>query len=100
DNLGATLDRLGRPADALAPLENALRLDPDDGTAHNNLGAALLKLRRPAEAVPHLRRGLELMGNMAPATVYMNLGRALLETGHADEGLALLAEAVGRAPEN
>src|SRR6266516_5055815 len=45
-NLGWTLNELGRRDEALAIYQRALALDPDDAWTHANIGWALLKLGR------------------------------------------------------
>ena len=57
--VGGSLTNLGRPEDAVKPLEEALRLDPEDPSALCNLGMTLLKLGE------------------------FERGRAVLEKGHA-----------------
>eukprot|EP01036_Dinobryon_divergens_P038680 gene38680-50812_t len=50
--LGATLLELGRPSDAVAPLQTAARLTPDSFTLHYQLAAALISAARAPEALP------------------------------------------------
>ena len=59
-NLGWTLNELGRRDEALAIYQRALALDPDDAWTHANIGWALLKLGRESEAVPALQTSLRL----------------------------------------
>src|SRR5688500_18790452 len=44
--LGSSYVEAGRFAEAIRPLEHALRLDPRSANAHNQLGAALISLGR------------------------------------------------------
>lgn len=73
--LGAAYVMAGRPADALAPLQAALKIDDKLATAHSDLGTALMSLRRIDEALVHLRRAAAL----APKDekMFFNLGNAL-----------------------
>jgi Flp pilus assembly protein TadD len=52
--------RLGRVAEAEAPLREAIRVQPREPSAHYNLGLLLAESQRPAEAQQALRRALEL----------------------------------------
>lgn len=76
-NLAAVRRRLGRPGEAIGPLEQALAAQPEDADAWHQLGAAQLELGRhgaalqaldraisagAGEAGMHYRRGLALMG--------------------------------------
>ena len=49
-NLGIVLSDGGRPADAIAPLQRALTVDPDLHQARFNLAIAFARLGRPGEA--------------------------------------------------
>lgn len=71
-NLGAARIRLGRPGDALAPLERALAQDPGSVEAWCHHGAALAALGRPQDAVRAFDRALAL----APALVAARFQRA------------------------
>jgi predicted TPR repeat methyltransferase len=57
-NLAATRIRLGRPADALPALEQALAAQPADAQAWNHRGVALAALARHAEALQAFDRAL------------------------------------------
>ena len=54
--LGQTLLALGRPAEAVDPLREAVRLRPDYTAAHRDLGRALLEAGRAGEAAHVLER--------------------------------------------
>jgi tetratricopeptide (TPR) repeat protein len=49
-NLAATLLKQGRPADALAPLDEVLAQSPQDTEALGHRGVALSQLNRPLDA--------------------------------------------------
>jgi len=50
----------GDAADAVARLQDAIALAPNDASLHVDIGAALLKARRAEDAVAHFQRALEL----------------------------------------
>jgi tetratricopeptide (TPR) repeat protein len=60
NNLGNTLERLNRHAEALVALDRGIALDPSDAFPHYNRGIALLRLGRYHEAIRSLNRSLEL----------------------------------------
>ena len=57
-NFAKILARLGRPAEALEPLRNAIECDPINASTYQTLGATLSSLGRPREAIAALRRGI------------------------------------------
>jgi Tfp pilus assembly protein PilF len=77
--LGSSYVESGRFAEAIAPLEHALRLDPRSANAHNQLGGALLSLGRAREAIPHLRQAAALAPD--DERMQFNLGYALNAAG-------------------
>jgi tetratricopeptide (TPR) repeat protein len=78
-NLGMWLQQRGRSAEAVALLEHALALEPEDAEIHGNLGIALASLGRRADARAHLERAAAL----APASpqAQNNLANALAQEG-------------------
>ena len=56
----ALLHLAGRPAEAVAPLQEAIRLRPDDTAAHVELGTAFAALGRASEAVAAFEEGARL----------------------------------------
>jgi Flp pilus assembly protein TadD len=66
-NLGQSLNEAGRSADAIAPLEAALRLDPGYVDAHLNLGNALANVGRDDAAASHYAEALRLDPSVAKA---------------------------------
>ncbi|WP_158277291.1 tetratricopeptide repeat protein [Opitutus sp. ER46] len=80
-NLGLVYSAAGRPADAVAQGEAALRLaDPRSYAAkahalHNKLGFDLMQLGRTPEAIAHYETALRLRPDYALA--HLNLARAL-----------------------
>jgi tetratricopeptide (TPR) repeat protein len=95
-NLGVSLIRLGRPEEALAPLDRAIELDPDDAAAHNTLAVALVDLNRSDEALPHFRRALEILPSHVDA--HRNYGNVLRRRGETEAALFHLRAAVRYGP--
>ena len=60
-NLGMARYMGGHPADAVAPLQKAVRLNPSMAPASLFLGASLLDLGRVKEAVPSLQKAVTAM---------------------------------------
>lgn len=81
--LGAVLQRMGRDSDALAPMQKAAALSPNDPGTHYNLGVTLMELGRPDEAEASFRHALQLQPDYADA--HYNLGVTLEELGRLDE---------------
>ena len=77
--LGSSYVESGRFAEAIPPLEHALRLDPRSANAHNQLGGALVSLGRVREAIPHLRQAAALAPD--DERMQFNLGYALNAAG-------------------
>lgn len=84
-NLGAALERQGLLPPAIAHLEEALALRPDQVGFQRNLGLALLRSDRPAEAVTHFRLALAAIPGDPDLRNYFGL--ALVRVGQPDEAL-------------
>ncbi len=69
--LGALLWAKENVADAVAAMETAVRLLPDDAEARTNLAAALKKLDRFSEAESWLNEALQLDTNFASAHLHL-----------------------------
>ena len=65
-NRGHAKDSLGRPAEAIADYDEAIRLDPELAMAYNNRGYAKLALGRDEEAARDLKRAEELRRAQTP----------------------------------
>src|SRR5205814_3027345 len=93
--LGAILLELSRPADAIAQLEAAARLKPNDQGIESNLAYAFAQSGQPARAMPHFEAALRLAAHAgAPqldATFYDTYARALAADGKGAEALEQLA---------
>jgi Flp pilus assembly protein TadD len=59
-NLGAAMQQLGRPEQALPYLTEAVRIRPSSATARNNLAAALFAMERFEAAAQEFRQALAL----------------------------------------
>jgi tetratricopeptide (TPR) repeat protein len=94
--LAARLVKAGSHAEAIAPLEQAAKLAPDDGRILNNLGLAYLSAGRPADAVAVFRRALALLHD---GRVHHHLGIALQESGNAEGAIRAYRNAVALMPE-
>ena len=84
----------GRPAEAVAPFEHALRIDPLDAGTHKSLADALAKIPgKTAEAVAHYEQALQINPDYAAA--YVGLGNVLGKIpGRMPEAIARYEEAL------
>ncbi len=83
--LGLTQLNLGHVDDAIASLNQALKLEPDNAQAHQALARTLwMGKARIAEAIEHLRRAIELN----PEAGYSYLQLSFLEALNGDLGAA------------
>jgi len=80
-NLGAALQALGKPEEAVPYLSDAVRARPTNATAHNNLGVSLASVERFDDAVHELRAALALDAGYQSARY--NLARVLGARGDA-----------------
>jgi tetratricopeptide (TPR) repeat protein len=58
--LGRTLMEMGRPAEAVEPLQRAVELEPEDTAAHRDLGRSLLDSDNPTLAAEIFARAIGL----------------------------------------
>ncbi len=95
--LGASYVEVGRHADAMAPLQAALRIDDRLANAHNDLGTALMALGRLPDALAQFQRAVAL----APRDedVHFNLANALKEAGRLNEAAAAYQQALAINPD-
>jgi tetratricopeptide (TPR) repeat protein len=91
-NLGMWLYGEGRAEEAVAALQDALRLEPNDAEVHGNVGIVLASLGRRDAAREHLERALALSPESAQA--HSNLGNLLAAEGRLDEAVAHYLAAV------
>lgn len=85
NNLGETVARKGRNAEAVACYQRALELNPSDADAHHNLGVQALMARDVPGALGHFQRALEL--NPRNARSHNGYGLALAASGKAAEAV-------------
>ena len=85
--LATKLLTAGRPADAIAPLRDAARLEPSNPIIQHDLGLACLEVGRVADAIAALQRAVA--SNPRYADAYFRLGIALEKMG--DIGGAIAA---------
>lgn len=81
--LGAVFKQTGRSADALMPMQNAVKIVPNDADANYNLGVTYQDLGRLAEAEASYKRVLQLKPEYAKA--HSHLGNVLRSMGRLDE---------------
>ena len=96
NNLGLILSENGNVDEAIAHLDEALRLFPDYVEAHNNLGIALAGQGRTDEAIRHYTRALQLQPNHPE--VHTNLGAALARQGSIEDAIAHHTKALRLQP--
>ena len=97
NNLGNTLQELGRLDEAEASYTQAIALKPDYAEAHNNLGNTLKELGRLDEAEASYRQAIALKPDYAEA--HSNLGNTLQELGRLDEAEASYTQAIALKPD-
>ncbi len=94
--LGVALQQLGKNAEALAPMQKAAELSPDDPEAHYNLGSCFQSLEKLPEAEVSYRRAIQIQPNYAMA--HSNLGNVLQGLGRLDEAEASYRKAIHIQP--
>ena len=82
---GLCLSELGRPAEAVAPLQRAVKLDPTHANAFIALGVAFARTGRADQAANALRDAVKLEPENAFAK--RNLAAVLMRSGRAAEAL-------------
>jgi Flp pilus assembly protein TadD len=96
-DLGVIMLRQGRYSEAIAHLNESLRIEPGDADAHNNLGLALGRQGKIQEAMVHYAEALRIKPDDAGA--HNNLGVALARQGKMQEAMVHYAEAVRIKPD-
>ena len=94
--LGVALGRQGRADEAIAELQEAIRLRPAYAEAHSNLGAALGAKGQLDQAIGQFQETIRLRPDHAEA--HNNLGVAFDRQGRVDEAISHLQEAVRLKP--
>jgi tetratricopeptide (TPR) repeat protein len=95
-NLGVTLARAGRPAEALPFFELEAKLLPNRASVHDNLGNLLTLLGRDSEAQAAFERALAL--NPRFVSALNNLAGVRFRAGSTTEALALYQQALALEP--
>lgn len=98
-NLAASLVKLGRLAEAIAELENAVAIDADFKPGWSALSGVLRMLGKSDEADDVLARsGMAGSGGQGDAQSHLQTARTLLEEGQDDQAIALARQARDAAP--
>ena len=95
-NKGTALGALGRPDEAVACFDQALKINPRDVEAWNNKGVAFHALGRSDEAVAYFDEALKIKPRDVKALI--NKGVALGALGMLDEAVAYYDEALKIKP--
>ncbi len=90
-NYGIIQQQLHNFPDAIAALQEAVRLKPDFYQAHYNLANALVEYDQPSAALPHYQQVISLAPDFADA--YFNFGLALKKLQRLDEAVAVMLKA-------
>jgi predicted O-linked N-acetylglucosamine transferase (SPINDLY family) len=98
NNLGASLEKLGRLDEAAAALTNAVALKSDYVEARKNLAGVLRKLGRPVAAAAAYNAALAL--RPSDADLLGGLSAALVEAGDAKEVIAVGRKLVAADPDS
>jgi tetratricopeptide (TPR) repeat protein len=98
NNLGIIFLDKGQLDKAIANLQAAIDLRPENGPAHDNLAKALLRKGQVAEAMVHYRKFLEIEPENVEAR--NTLGTALIQQGHVSEAIAQWQQALAIQPNN
>ncbi len=98
NNLGIIFLDKGQLDKAIANLQAAIELRPENGPAHDNLAKALLQRGQLAEAMIQYRKFLEIEPESVEAR--NTLGTALIQQGRVTEAIAQWQEALAIQPDN
>ncbi len=97
-DLGTALRSMGRNREAIAPLREAARLQPENAQVQNNLGTVLASLGEFDEAATHFRDALRLRPDYFAAC--MNLASAMRLKGDLAEASIYYQEALRLQPDS
>jgi tetratricopeptide (TPR) repeat protein len=99
NNLGSALAEAGQPDEAMAQIQKAIALNPDNGSAHINLGHLLEVMGGDRQdAIDELSKGIELAPKSSDG--HNILGVILARMGKLDEATVELQKAVDLAPQS
>ena len=96
NNLGLTLERLGKKAEAVARFEKAISLGPDTSAYHFNLARILADLSQSGRAVSEFREALRLSPKDSAAQY--NLAMVLHKQGNHQAAIPEFQKAIALAP--
>lgn len=95
NNLGNTLERLGRHKEALVALDKGIAYDPDDPFPHYNRGIVLIRLNRHRDGLAAMDKSLALRppstdspSRLNDADAHYNRAMARLHLGDLEGGFA------------
>jgi protein O-mannosyl-transferase len=94
--MGLSLEKEGKPQDAMAFYERAVAVDPNNADVRTNLGLLLAREGRFSEAAAQLNEVLRLTPNSAEA--HSNLGGVLLMAGQPEQSIPHLRTALRLKP--
>ena len=97
--LGIVFLQLGRPEQALAEFQGAVKVEPDYAEAMLNIGVAHAEVQRWAEAVEAYQRALRSPRLLTPDTAHQNLGVALYNLRRLPEAEEQLRYAIRLEPQ-
>jgi tetratricopeptide (TPR) repeat protein len=97
NNLGAELLQKGAVDEAIAHLQKASQINPDDALACYNLGNALLRKGNVDEAIAHYQKALQINPDYAHA--HYSLGNALFKKGNVGEAISHYQKALQINPD-
>ena len=95
---GSLFYQLGKPEQAVADLEAAVKLRPDDAAGLDRLGQAYQALDRTSDAVRVLRRASELAPS--DSKTLLHFARALADAGNTEESKTVMDRFRRLGPEN
>ncbi|HEY5101167.1 MAG TPA: sulfotransferase [Steroidobacteraceae bacterium] len=98
NNLGVTLQTLGRYEEALQCYSAALLIAPRYAMAHSNLGTTLAALKRNDEALAHLQQALAIEPGNVDALC--NLGKQCFLLGRNADALVCFSKVVAARPDS
>jgi len=97
DNLGVILLQQGKPAEAVADYQAAIRLKPNNATAHLDFGTALDTMGKKTEAIQEYEKALQFDPHNVAA--HRNLGVVLVEMNRLSEAIAHDRQALQLRPD-
>ena len=97
-NLANAYADAGKPSEAIAQYQQALRLNPNSSAAHHNLGLVLQGQGRSQEAMAEFRAALALQPDYESAE--HNLANRLADAGRLDEAIAHYLAAIRLDPKH